>query len=63
MSQFVIVTDSSADLSHEMVQALGVEVLPLAFTMEGKTSYNYTDNRDMAPTEFSRRLAAGGRIG
>ena len=35
MSQFVIVTDSSADLSHEMVQALGVEVLPLAFTMEG----------------------------
>ena len=48
MSQFVIVTDSSADLSHEMVQALGVEVLPLAFTMEGKTYYNYTDNRDMA---------------
>ena len=59
MSQFVIVTDSSADLSHEMVQALGVEVLPLAFTMEGKTYYNYTDNRDMAPKEFYRRLAAG----
>ena len=59
MSQFVIVTDSSADLSHEMVQTLGVEVLPLAFTMEGKTYYNYTDNRDMAPKEFYRRLAAG----
>ena len=59
MSQFVIVTDSSADLSHEMVQTLGVEVLPLAFTMEGKTYYNYTDNRDMAPKEFYRRLASG----
>ena len=27
MSQCVIVTDSSADLSHEMVQALGVDCL------------------------------------
>ena len=33
MSEFVLITDSSADLSQEMVQELGVTVLPLSFTL------------------------------
>ena len=34
MSEFVLVTDSSADLSEEMVQAIRVPVLPLRFTIQ-----------------------------
>ena len=33
MNEYVIITDSSADLSDRMVKELGVEVLPLAFNM------------------------------
>ena len=35
MSDFVIVTDSSADLPASLVQEMGVEVLPLSFTING----------------------------
>lgn len=59
MSDYVIITDSSADLSASMVKDLGVEVLPLAFTIDGKTYLNYPDNRDMTPDELTRRQKAG----
>lgn len=44
MQDFVILIDSSADLSQAMVQELGVEVLPLTFMMEGASYRNYPDN-------------------
>lgn len=59
MSEFVIVTDSSADLTADLVKELGVEVLPLSFTLQGVTRHNYPDNREMDPKEFYRLLRAG----
>lgn len=59
MSDFVIMTDSSADLSAELVKELGVHVLPLSFTLQGKTYHNYPDNREMNPVEFYRLLRGG----
>lgn len=59
MREFEIVTDSSGDLSNELVQQLGVEVVPLAFRMEDKTYYDYPDHRDMSPEEFYRNLGDG----
>ena len=35
MPDYVILTDSSADLSAEMVREAGVTVLPLSFTIQG----------------------------
>lgn len=58
MSEYVIVTDSSADLTEELVQELGVEVLPLSFTIHDTTRRNYPDNREMDPKEFYRMLRA-----
>lgn len=59
MQDYVILTDSSADLSAEMVDELGVEVLPLSFLI-GENSYqNYPDNREMAPKDFYDRVRAG----
>ena len=60
MSEYVIVTDSAADLSAEMVQELGVEVLPLSFMVGDKVYYNYPDNREMDLRHFYRHLREGG---
>ena len=59
MSDFVIVTDSSADLPASLVQELGVEVLPLSFTVQGKTYHNYPDDREMDPKVFYKMLRDG----
>ena len=55
MSDFVILTDSSADLSADMVQKLNVEVLPLGFVLDNQSYRNYPDNRDMDPHVFYER--------
>ncbi|MBM6925598.1 DegV family protein [Pseudoflavonifractor phocaeensis] len=60
MADYVILTDSSADLSAELVAELEVEVLPLSFTMEEKTYRNWPDNREMDPAKFYQRLRDGG---
>ena len=52
MSNYVIITDSSCDLPDSMVKELELEVLPLAFIMDGKTYRNYPDNREMSPDTF-----------
>ena len=59
MSDFVIVTDSSADLPASLVQEMGVEVLPLSFTVQGKTYHNYPDDREMDPKVFYKMLRDG----
>lgn len=59
MSQFVILTDSCADLPAELVERLDVKVLPLSYNMDGKTVYNYPDNREMDPHEFYELLRSG----
>ena len=59
MSDFIILTDSSADLSGEMAQAADVQVLPLTFTIGGADYHNYPDNREMDPHLFYQRLRAG----
>lgn len=59
MSDYIIMTDSSCDLPDQLVRELELEVLPLAFTIDGKTYRNYPDNREMSPEELTRRQKAG----
>ena len=59
MSEYILVTDSSADLSEEMAKAIQVPVLPLRFTIQGQTYRNYPDNREMDPALFYDMLRAG----
>ena len=59
MNDFVILTDSSADLTQEWVDELGLEVLPLTFIMEGKSYFNYPDNREMSPDDFYQKEREG----
>ena len=62
MPDYVILTDSSADLSAEMVREAGVTVLPLSFTIQGETYENTPDNREMDPALFYDMLRAGERV-
>ena len=59
MNDFVIVTDSSADLPEDLVRELGVEILPLSFTVKGQTYHNYPDDREMDPKVFYKMLRDG----
>ena len=59
MNDYVLLTDSSADLTDALVKELGVEVLPLSFTMRNKTYRNWPDNREIDPKDFYRQLRRG----
>jgi DegV family protein with EDD domain len=59
MNEFVIVTDSSADLSPELVEETGVVVIPLTYTVQGVDRPNYFDHREMDPKEFYDFLRKG----
>lgn len=59
MNDYVIVTDSSCDLSAEMADELGLIVLPLSFNLKGKEYRNYLDGRELPFTEFYSHIRAG----
>lgn len=59
MSEFVLLTDSSCDLSGELVEKLNVEVIPLRVTIDGKTYANYPDEREISSKNFYQLLREG----
>lgn len=59
MSEYVIITDSGADLTQEMAEELDVQVLPLSFTIRGTTLQDRPDHRDMSSQEFYRLIREG----
>ena len=56
---YVILTESSCDLTPELVERAGVEVLPLTFTMGGTTYRHYPDERNMPLRDFYDALRGG----
>lgn len=59
MRDYVIMTDSCCSLTRQEVDELGVIVLPLSFTMDGRTYLDTPDHADMDPKEFFRRIGEG----
>ncbi|MGE4277536.1 MAG: DegV family protein [Lawsonibacter sp.] len=59
MSDFVLLTDSSADLGSDLAAQLDIQILPLSFTIEGSTYHNFPDNREMDPRLFYDMLRKG----
>lgn len=56
MSQFVIVTDSSCDLSHPMAEEIGLTVVPLTVVADGKPYTNYLDWREIPAGDYYQIL-------
>ena len=59
MSDFVILTDSSADLSAQLAEELDVQVLPLTVTIGGREYRDWPDHRELDPGQFYARLRGG----
>lgn len=59
MNDYVILTDSSADLDQKMVDELGLVVLPLTFLLEEKSYHDYPDGREMSPKDFYGKVRSG----
>ncbi|MEG1426560.1 MAG: DegV family protein [Oscillospiraceae bacterium] len=60
MSDYVIFTDSTTDYTEKMVYDFGVRIIPLKFTMEGKTYENTPDGGAMGSKIFYDKLRNGG---
>jgi DegV family protein with EDD domain len=53
---YIIVTDSCADLSVDLIKEMELEVIPLTVDLEGVTYYNYPDERDLKFKDFYSKL-------
>ena len=59
MSGFKIVTDSTTDLEQELVDRLGVEVIPMNCIIGSDSFLDYPDERDISSHDFYTRIADG----
>ena len=59
MANYRIFTDSTTDLTPELIRELDVQVIPLCYMMEGKTYHNIPGGGEMTDKEFYSRLRAG----
>lgn len=60
MREYVIFTDSSADLDSAMLEELEVDIQPLTFNLDGKFYENWPDGREYGFDEFYNALRGGG---
>jgi len=56
MENYAIVVDSTTDLTPELAQEWGLEVIPYIFTLEGKDYHNYLDYRELSSKDFYAKL-------
>ena len=57
--RYRIITDSTGDLPAELVRNLQLTVIPMEFTIDGKSYRNYPDGHEMNAGAFYRLLRAG----
>jgi len=62
MKNYVIVTDSTADMPNSVLTELGVIVVPMEFIMEEKIYSHYTDAREMSYEKFYENIREGKKV-
>ena len=62
MADYIIITDSCADLPLSLYQELDIQVVPLSFLLEGKTYQNHPDQSSMKFSEVYAKLRSGSNI-
>ena len=55
---YKIITDSTIDMDHKMIEELGLTVVPLRFTIDGKTYKDKADLSDMPGQKPSTQSCA-----
>lgn len=59
MKNYVIATDSTADLPVNIIEEFGITVVPLGFGFENENYLNYPDHREHGINEFYERIKKG----
>ena len=59
MNHYKIITDSTSDLSAELVAELDLAVISLTFTIEGREYRNTPDEADLSSQDFYKLLRHG----
>lgn len=59
LNNYVIITDSTSDISQKIADELNVVVLPLQFEMDGLVYRNFADEREMTSSEFYDNMRKG----
>lgn len=57
--RYRILTDSTGDLTPALVQELDLTVIPMEFTVDGKSYRNYPDGHEMSAKDFYDLLRSG----
>lgn len=58
-NDFLIITDSTCDMPQEMVDALGIVILPIRVIVEGKEYAHYPDGGSLGSMSSMRSCARG----
>lgn len=56
MRDYVIVTESTADLTVDIINKYGIKVMPMIFGFENESYLDYPDRRQLSIKEFYKRL-------
>lgn len=59
MKDYAIITDSGCDLSKDMVEELGVDVVPMKLMIDGVDYRHYHDFRELSMETFFSKLREG----
>lgn len=59
MSQYEIFTDATSDLPPEIIESIGIKVIPMDFEMNGKVYTHYPDEREMDIKTFYKMTHEG----
>lgn len=59
MKDFVIVTDSTSDLPANIINELGIQVIPMSFNIGMDNYIHYPDERELGIHEFYERIRHG----
>ena len=59
MAQYEIYTDATIDLPPNIVEDIGIKVIPMDFEMNGKAYSHYPDERELDSKKFYKLLQEG----
>ena len=59
MSEYVVISDVGADIPAEVVEKIGIGMMPMDFEVDGKNYKHYYDSREMSGDEFYDRIKNG----
>lgn len=59
MTDYQIITDSTCDLTQSAADRLGLQIIPMEFTLDGKNYRNYPDEREITNAAFYQAMRDG----